>query len=157
VTRNNTAYALHLRHFYRAYWPGILGVCPDGDLNEVNCSGTFVILMQKLITSRKSLGFCDYANLVELELGDTSTMSKTSFEGIWPREIEAALARYEHVPRSAVRRRVSDQHEFLLLNWKSWSLRYAVSVDFILGTLLDYFRRIRRQRPGDVSLGSFRS
>jgi phytoene dehydrogenase-like protein len=71
----------------------------------------------------------------------------------WLKKVEGALARYEQVPPGSVHLLLSDEHEFLLMNWKSWSLRYAVSVDFILSTLLNYFRRIRRQRPGSVSLG----
>ena len=30
---------------------------------------------------------------------------------------------------------------------------YAVSADFILSTLLDYFKPIRQRRPGTISLG----
>jgi phytoene dehydrogenase-like protein len=71
----------------------------------------------------------------------------------WLKTVEAALARYEQVPGRSVKLLLSDQDMWRLLNWKSWSLRYAVSADFILATLLNYFRNVRRRRPGSISLG----
>src|ERR1022692_1740781 len=71
----------------------------------------------------------------------------------WLKNVQVALARYEQVPERSVRLLLSDQDMWRLMNWKSWSLRYAVPVDFILSTLLNYFRHVRRKRPGSISLG----
>lgn len=41
----------------------------------------------------------------------------------------------------------------MLLNLKSWSLRYTVSLDFILSVLLEYFQRVRRTNTGFFGVG----
>ena len=72
----------------------------------------------------------------------------------WLTKVEQALARYEHVPPRSVNLFLSDEQMFQLLNWKTWSLRYEVSVDFILTTLLDYYQKIRQlRRHHAVTLG----
>jgi len=81
---------------------------------------------------------------------------ETFYEQQWIKQIERALAQYENIHPSYVvnlRKLIGTKHGFLLLNWKSWSQRYAVSVDFILTTLLDYYGKRRQQRQGKVSLG----
>ncbi len=66
----------------------------------------------------------------------------------WSREVTQALARYDNLPVE----RVIVPSSFALLNWKSWSLRYAVSVDFIVQTLLAYYSKIRRD-VGSLGIG----
>jgi hypothetical protein len=69
------------------------------------------------------------------------------------RQVERALARYEHALPRLVHLALSRDDQWLFLNWKSWRLRYAVTVDFILTTLLDHFNRIRQKTRGTISLG----
>ena len=69
------------------------------------------------------------------------------------RQVERALARYEHALPRLVHLTLSRDDQWLFLNWKSWRLRYAVTVDFILTTLLDHFNRIRQKTKGTISLG----
>lgn len=71
----------------------------------------------------------------------------------WLRQVANALARYENVPSASVDLLLKDKHSLLLLNWKTWMVRYAVPVDFILITLLEYFKKIRRRNPGRITLG----
>jgi len=71
----------------------------------------------------------------------------------WLEQVSRALARYEQVPEASVKLLLSDQHTLLLMNWKTWTVRYAVTVDFVLITLLDYFKKIRRKRPYQITLG----
>ncbi len=66
----------------------------------------------------------------------------------WSQEIAQALAQYDNLPIE----RVIVPSNFALLNWKSWGLRYAISVDFILQTLLNYYSKIRRN-VGSLGIG----
>ena len=72
---------------------------------------------------------------------------------IWVKKVERALAHYEQVSPKSVRLSLSREDEWLFLRWKSWSVRYAVSADFMLTTLLDHFNRIRKSSSASISLG----
>jgi len=69
----------------------------------------------------------------------------------WAVVIEEAFARYERVPN--LKLRLSPENKFLLLNWKVWCLRYHVSPDFVLTTILDYYNKIRRRHAQFITMG----
>lgn len=71
----------------------------------------------------------------------------------WLQQVAEAFARYENVPVRQVFRFRPGKHGYLFMTWKSWSLRYAVNVEFIIRTLLDYYGRIRRPSGSCITFG----
>lgn len=68
---------------------------------------------------------------------------------VWLRKVSKALADYDHTPEDSIRLyQLPDEHKVLLMNWKAWSLHFAVDASFILATLLDYYQHIRHHGTG---------
>lgn len=65
---------------------------------------------------------------------------------LWTEQIAIALAAYYHVIRKDVYFAPTERDAFRLLNWKVWTLRYHVSLPFILNTLLPVFQRFRKKQ-----------
>jgi len=76
-----------------------------------------------------------------------------SFCSRFERHLAQALANVEGVPPSIVILPSKANDRLRLLNLYVWSLRYAVTVEFLLRVLLDKYRNVRQPSNGFATLG----
>ena len=70
----------------------------------------------------------------------------------WKLQVEESLKRHEIQHFQGRYEQPGSHNSIRLLNWKVWSLRYGVSLNWIIDHLLQYYAKARRGSPNSLGI-----